>query len=92
MRRAAPRFRFLQLFADSQIESTDAILLDPRGFHIPEGTDQAAPLAEKLTIQISFDFKTLELEKFAQKGVEVENVFDEIDERRDKEKDEDWQR
>lgn len=64
---------------------TDAIITDPRGFHIPKGKSDKLPLSEKLRIQLSCDAKILEIDQFIRADVVPKDVIDYFDEQVKKE-------
>lgn len=63
----------------------DAILTDPRGFHIPPGKDKGCPLGEKLPLQYQYDIQVFAHEKFLMGGMGAEAIVREFDGRRKRE-------
>ncbi|KAL8281223.1 hypothetical protein RQP46_006257 [Phenoliferia psychrophenolica] len=67
------------------LDLCDAILTDPRGFHIPPGNDENCPLGEKLPLQYQYDIQVFANEKFLMGGLRPAEIVREFDARRKKE-------
>jgi hypothetical protein len=67
----------------------DAILLDPRSFHIPPGASSKLPLSEKLRLQLACDAKILDVEQFLKECVVPKDVVGYYD---GKVKEEEWKK
>jgi hypothetical protein len=83
------RFSVSLLFLLLIFSSSDAIITDPRGFHIPAGKSDKLPLSEKLRLQLACDAKILDVEQFIQTNVVPKDVVEYYN---GKVKEEGWQK
>ncbi|BGP18768.1 hypothetical protein JCM10213_004273 [Rhodosporidiobolus nylandii] len=63
------------------LDLADGIILDSRGFHLPAGSSASHPLSEKLKLQLAWDAKVFELERFTRAQVVPKEVIDHYEKR-----------
>ncbi|GAA5918257.1 hypothetical protein JCM6882_005132 [Rhodosporidiobolus microsporus] len=63
------------------LELADAIITDARGFYLPSGKSHDFPLAQKLSLQLQYDGKVFDIDKFLQPNTVPKDVIDEFDKR-----------
>lgn len=57
----------------------DAIVTDSRGFHLPKGKSHEVPLSEKLRLQLAWDVRVFELDRFLKPPAVPSDVIDSFD-------------
>ncbi|GAA5951237.1 hypothetical protein JCM21900_004384 [Sporobolomyces salmonicolor] len=67
------------------LDIADAVITDSRGFHLPKGKDHKLPLSEKLRLQLSWDARVLEIDRFIKPNVVPRDVIDFYDAQVEKE-------
>ncbi|GAA5856558.1 hypothetical protein JCM9279_005498 [Rhodotorula babjevae] len=62
------------------LDLADAIITDARGFHIPKGKSHELPLSEKLRLQLVWDARVLDLDRFLKTATVPQDVVSSFDE------------